>query len=243
MFFFKVNGAGIILWSDFWNIIRPLMLEEKSFSTILQEHDFGTSSTPKNDEEFAKQLYEAENQNMQQQQQDDEEFARKLQAQWNSEAVGFVENSTMDIAPLPVDNSTAIIPIPPPISLVDNTADTSHLNPQESQKGPMEDKCMDLTYSDDDKDDTTMTNTYKTEEPTYSDKNSFIVHHYNGLEGGILSKFRIIPFPSESASIPDSYMSTNNSRDLEDVIRTKWKKCKYDWSVNKSAVNCRSLIG
>ena len=252
------------------------MLQQKSFSTILQEHDFGSSSsasasgvapnnnkiaTPNNDEEFAKQLYEAENSNAQKQEMDDLEFAKKLQAQWNSEDVT-VDNANastcMDIVPLPTENSNATIisSASPPI-FTGNNVDDMAISDESQQKdvksveesSKLNTNCTDLTYSDEDKDDATMANTNNNNEKSINNsannnKDSFIIYHYNGLEGGILSKFRIIPFPSETTSISDSNMSTNSSRDLEDVIRTKWPKCKYDWSVNNGSTmnTARSLI-
>merc|ERR1711862_371515 len=115
--------------------------------------------------------------------------------------------------------------------------------------------CMDIvvpqhvsTWAENSDMNTTTTNDTNLEEEEEEEKNkdnSFILYHYNGLEGGILSTFRIIPFPSENETTEQQEGSSScYTRDLEDVIRTKWPTCKYDWSLNKSNIKntVRSLI-
>merc|ERR1711862_320340 len=167
----EVHGAGIILWNDFWNIIRPLILEQKSFSTILQEHDLfnnNTTTTTNNnsDEELAKQLYyESENNIIMQQQQeyDDAELARKLQAQWNAEedfSSGETGGLGLGSSIINGNNSSCMdIVVPQHVS---TTTENSDINT------------------------TTTNDTNLEEEEEEKNKDSFILYHYNGLEGGIL---------------------------------------------------------
>ena len=69
---------------------------------------------------------------------------------------------------------------------------------------------------------------------------SFLLHHYNGLRGGVLTQFRITRLTAEEAvgtSIAlnrgatggGSSHSGSGSQDLEDVVRTKWPACSVDW--------------
>lgn len=66
---------------------------------------------------------------------------------------------------------------------------------------------------------------------------SFLLHHYNGLRGGVLTQFRITRLSAEEA-VGSSIALTrgggsshggSGSQDLEDVVRTKWPSCTVNW--------------
>ena len=65
--------------------------------------------------------------------------------------------------------------------------------------------------------------------------NVFYLYHYNGLRGGTFTSFRVIRPKATDAvgsSITVSSHGGNASRDggdLEDVVRTKWQQCQFNW--------------
>ena len=64
---------------------------------------------------------------------------------------------------------------------------------------------------------------------------SFPLYHYNGLRGGCLTPFRVTrlsPEEAVGASIALSSKGAGSGRDggdLEDVVRTKWPSCMFNW--------------
>jgi hypothetical protein len=64
--------------------------------------------------------------------------------------------------------------------------------------------------------------------------NTFSLYHYNGLRGGVLSPFRVTRLTPEEAVGASIALSRANSAsaqstDLEEVVRTKWPSCAFDF--------------
>ncbi|GAX10215.1 hypothetical protein FisN_3Lh412 [Fistulifera solaris] len=64
--------------------------------------------------------------------------------------------------------------------------------------------------------------------------NTFPLYHYNGLRGGVLSPFRVTRLTPEEAVGASIALSRANgasaqSSDLEEVIRTKWPSCAFNF--------------
>jgi len=73
---------------------------------------------------------------------------------------------------------------------------------------------------------------------------SFQLHHYNGLRGGLITSFRVTRLSSQEAVGASVALSTNaqgasgamstgqagsGGVDLEDVVRTKYPSCTFNW--------------
>ena len=65
------------------------------------------------------------------------------------------------------------------------------------------------------------------------DGQTFPLYHYNGLRGGCLTPFRVTRLSAEEAvgaSIAlSSKVQSDSGGDLQDVIRTKWPSCMFNW--------------
>jgi len=252
--FLEVSGAGIILWDDFWKSCSRL-LTGSPLETIIQNdsrHEgpplmitqFGegnsasTSSVPvhstiDSDEELAKKLAaewgtSADSMDVDHGAKSDEEIARELQAQWDSEVRS--GNSFIDITNQ--DNSLSSLRPPSPI---------------------MDAKCEITTDNEEGSlcnDDDATTNAQaaattiieaevqsKPQNPDFEKLGvSFPLFHYNGLRGGCLAAFRVTRLrPEEAVGASIALSTSRNGRsssgggDLEDVVRTKWPSCIFNW--------------
>jgi len=257
----EINGAGIILWNDFWNVARQFLIENKSLSHILQ-NDLSTSYfdantvSNKTSEDLVHQLHNQEMESLrkqqQSQQQSDEDLARSLQAQWDAEDANAADttaiqpyNNTSDSnfqldssAPMELLNTTQ----EENESIICHNGDVSDqdLSNQKQSDSPI----LDYLSSEEDNKLTIIPTDQEGSKNKKRTKGSFDFYHYNGLRGGILTKFQITPFPKEHFEEVECKMDTSSntnlnikptalnmySGDLEDVIRTKWPKCKlYEW--------------
>jgi hypothetical protein len=80
--------------------------------------------------------------------------------------------------------------------------------------------------------------------PSAAFENSFRLHYYNGLRGGLLSSFLVTQqesdsigksvglgisyhSPSHFGQGDEALMPTTNT--LESIVRTRWPTCKIDW--------------
>lgn len=67
---------------------------------------------------------------------------------------------------------------------------------------------------------------------------TFPLYHYNGLRGGCLTPFRVTRLSAEEAvgaSIALSSKGAGDSGgDLQDVVRTKWPSCMFNWLGNQA---------
>jgi hypothetical protein len=74
---------------------------------------------------------------------------------------------------------------------------------------------------------------------------SFSLYHYNGLRGGVLTHFRVTRLTAEEAvgasvalnrthTSASGHLVASDTRDadLEDVVRTRWPSCTFDWHGN-----------
>jgi ubiquitin carboxyl-terminal hydrolase MINDY-3/4 len=145
----------------------------------------------------------------------DEEIARKLQDQFNAENSGAISSASSDVAvtssPIPFDNEPTLTGL-------------NFINEEEDMKpaaklSPMP-SSSNMSFEQ------------------FGD--SFLLQHYNGLRGGVLTQFRITRLTADEAvgsSIALTRMggsshsggSTGGSQDLEDVVRTKWPSCTVNW--------------
>jgi hypothetical protein len=66
---------------------------------------------------------------------------------------------------------------------------------------------------------------------------SFSLYHYNGLRGGVLTRFKVTRLSSQEAIGSSVALNRggaasgggSSGQDLEDVVRTKWPSCNVDW--------------
>lgn len=140
----------------------------------------------------------------------DEELARELQAQWNSD----------------FDDM-------PPLERADNIGNAAKDEAKPGLKPSSSDKKME----DDAKKPAAAA---ATPVPTTAHNEgggggSFDMYHYNGLRGGALTAFRVIKPKSLDAVGSSISMSSHGGTasrdggDLEDVVRTRWRNCNFDW--------------
>jgi len=159
----------------------------------------------------------------------DEELARELQAQWNA-----TETEGNDGINSDVSSTTAVNDLTyemnqnndydmelSTINEIDNTAKKSSDGILESHK-PNEIQSHNFEQFGE----------------------SFQLHHYNGLRGGLLTSFQVTRLSSQEA-VGASVALSNNAQgagaavsagksgsgggDLEDVVRTKYPSCTFDW--------------
>ena len=241
----EVHGAGIILWSDWWKVASRLLCGA-SLQSVLQGDDPAKSDEPLlltqfgesggapaaaaaaaaapssqdggdsmlSDEELARKLAaewgtapeaapaaaaSAGSASSGNAHKSDEELARELQAQWNSD---------LDM---------------PPLERADNIGNDS----KKEAKPSNVDK--DQKMEEDAK------KPAATPIPADDDGGSFDMYHYNGLRGGTLTAFRVIKPKSLDAVGSSISMSSHGGTasrdggDLEDVVRTRWRNCNFDW--------------
>lgn len=252
--FLEVSGAGIILWDDFWKSCSRL-LTGSSLETIIQNdsrHEgpplmitqFGegnsasTSTVPvhstiHSDEELAKKLAaewgtSADSIDVDHGAKSDEELARELQAQWDSEVRS--ENNFIDIT----NQDNSFSSLRPPSPVMDAKCEIATDNEEGS-----------LCNEDDATTNAQATATTIIEAEVQSEPQnpdfeklgiSFPLFHYNGLRGGCLTAFRVTRLsPEEAVGASIALSTSRNGRsssgggDLEDVVRTKWPSCMFNW--------------
>jgi hypothetical protein len=70
------------------------------------------------------------------------------------------------------------------------------------------------------------------------DGQTFPLYHYNGLRGGCLTPFRVTRLSAEEAVGASIALSSkgggDSGGDLQDVIRTKWPSCMFNWLDNQA---------
>jgi len=139
----------------------------------------------------------------------DEELARELQAQWNSD---------LDMPPLErVDNigNDSKVEAKPSDSVKDQKTEEDTKKP-EAEAAPVTATATATAQND-------------------NNGGSFDMYHYNGLRGGTLTAFRVIKPKSLDAVGSSISMSSHGGTasrdggDLEDVVRTRWRNCNFDW--------------
>jgi len=141
----------------------------------------------------------------------DEDFARELQAQWNSD----------------FDDM-------PPLERADNIGKDA--TGKEEAKPDLKPSSSDKKMEDDAKKPAaTPVPTLTTAQSDDGGGGSFDMYHYNGLRGGALTAFRVIKPKSLDAVGSSISMSSHGGTasrdggDLEDVVRTRWRNCNFDW--------------
>lgn len=145
----------------------------------------------------------------------DEEYARKLQAQFDSwgagddaASQGAIAADDLTTATLEEDEKMSdaiVVAAPAPPHVVDLTGGTF-----------------------------TTTTSRSPEFETFGE--TFSLYHYNGLRGGILTPFRVTRLTAEEAVGASIAMNATGrpggaalGGDLEDVVRTKWPSCMINW--------------
>ena len=67
---------------------------------------------------------------------------------------------------------------------------------------------------------------------------TFPLYHYNGLRGGCLTPFRVTRLSAEEAVGASIALSSegggDSGGDLQDVVRTKWPSCMFNWLGNQA---------
>jgi len=260
----EVSGAGIILWDDFWRIAGRLMtgatLESVlqgggdgsvssvnaiggagsiisdndlnvADSTITMSHDIDAQTA--RDEEVARRLAAELGSSpivsSTPQPKSDEELARELQAKFDA------ENSNGGLAN---------------ITPASNLFGESITQPDNNQSTvPNDENRFSILSSGNGKESDVSTagfnfSAQQTRHNMEFEKfgDTFSLHHYNGLRGGILTTFKITKLSPEEAvgaSVALSQRSANNAGgpqergrkigDLEDVVRTRWPSCAFNW--------------
>jgi len=291
----EVDGAGIILWDDFWRITSRL-LTGAQLESVLQHQlptaDGGSSvqavtneteslldsaslvatsyetdgATMKTDEEMAKELaaqFESENGGMKDNPmhevtKTDEQLARELQAQWDSEdnSKKMDAATTLSLFGENIQDHGAIVPF----IHINKDQEQTPANTTTTSNIPQTTTDMDIVpQSQPDTTTSASTNTttdspaaaippnptpavapssHNIEFERFGD--TFPLHHYNGLRGGILTSFKITKLSAEEAvgmsvalgnsTAGEAASTTNrNNGDLEDVVRTRWPSCVFDW--------------
>lgn len=212
----------------------------------------------------------------------DEELARELQAQWDAEMSNNNNTNTTSVSSIVPyagnnDDDEDFDDIPPLVSVPQD----SPYAPSEYLPTPMEvdSKLPAVNIQGSEGTSSTAataaTANYNNTDNTESEKNSFhdskpvfqetkhtmefekygetfILHHYNGLRGGVLTSFQITQLSAEEAvgaSVAlnvhksDIYRATGsdthphqnrdgwnkNSGGLEEVVRTRWPSCTFNW--------------
>lgn len=179
----------------------------------------------------------------------DEELARELQEQLDNDA-SYIPNhnsNIMDIDMMSEGNSMAVHTgaggnnddfddaADAEVAAINNTATQT-----QTQEGELKQPAREV------KAPINMTNDTQLNFEKYDD--SFLFHHYNGLRGGVLTSFRITRLSSEEAvgssvaltsttrdtlmvdsAISASSGGSGGKSDLEDVMRTKYPSCLFDW--------------
>lgn len=140
----------------------------------------------------------------------DEEYARKLQAQfdsWGDSNDGATQGAVADDLTTETAEDDEKMP-DTNLHVVDLSGGTITTSTTSHHKGP--------------------------DFETFGD--TFSVYHYNGLRGGTLTPFRVTRLSAEEAVGASIAMSTLGGAgggatggDLEDVVRTKWPSCMINW--------------
>jgi len=143
----------------------------------------------------------------------DEDFARKLQAEYDEEAGGAAGASSssvgaVDGSPLPLLDRTETPPTP--LEPVDEYLDAK-LEPATVAVPPKQHEFEQYGAS-------------------------FALYHYNGLRGGVLTNFRVTRLTAEEAVGTSTALHRTTeaggggkSGDLEDIVRTKWPSSMINW--------------
>jgi ubiquitin carboxyl-terminal hydrolase MINDY-3/4 len=148
----------------------------------------------------------------------DEEIARKLQEQFNRESSGGISSASsvagVSGSPIPFDSDSILA------GLTDvKEEDEEDMKPAAKLSPILSSSNMSFEQFGD----------------------SFLLQHYNGLRGGVLTQFRITRLTADEAvgasialtrtggSSTHSGNSSSGSQDLEDVLRTKWPSCTVNW--------------
>jgi hypothetical protein len=157
----------------------------------------------------------------------DEEYARKLQEQWNAEASGGGGGGS---------SVAAVSGTPPPSSNEDHRKfNVINLNDDDSDYDDLPDLVA-ANPADD-----YPTHHQRTSPTDFRFGDSIQLYHYNGLRGGTLTPFRVTRLSSEeavgasialtqhSAGGASTHSSAGGNGDLEDVIRTKYPSSSINW--------------
>jgi len=147
----------------------------------------------------------------------DEDYARKLQAQFDSEASGSASVSAV----AGDDNATQ--------QAVADDLTTATI--EEDEKMP------DVTHDVVDLTGGGPTATAASKTPDFEKfGDTFSLYHYNGLRRGTLTPFRVTRLTAEEAVGASIALGASGSAggaatggDLEDVVRTKWPSCMMNW--------------
>lgn len=216
----EVNGAGIVLWDDFWKATSRL-LTGASLESVLQK-DVGPPPLIK-----AGDQSDANNSSSNLGFETDEDMARRLQNEW-----GYPDQPD---AILGDTSSVGAITGGSPVNLPSDEDDDQQSSKDDTTPMDIDSSC--------DRQKMAPSISSKSLASSYDFEkfgNTFPLYHYNGLRGGVLTCFRVTrlsPEEAVGASIALTRGSNNgsggvSSMDLEDVIRTKWPSCAVNWLGN-----------
>ena len=239
----EVHGAGIILWSDWWKVASRLLCGA-SLQSVLQGDDPAKSDEPLLLTQFgesggapaaaaAAPAAAPSSQNGGDSMLSDEELARKLAAEWGtapepapaaaaSASSGNAHKSDEELARELQAQWNSDLDMPP-LERADNIGNDSKMEAKPSNS------VKDQKMEEDTKKPSAATI------PSDDDGGSFDMYHYNGLRGGTLTAFRVIKPKSLDAVGSSISMSSHGGTasrdggDLEDVVRTRWRNCNFDW--------------
>lgn len=178
----------------------------------------------------------------------DEDYARELQAQWDAEASGAGTSGGDGAIDLTseaavADGAETLSSMGTPTLLtVEGKADTETDNEDVSiASADINAMCTaEVTIVKTDAVDRSKQQKFDFEKHG----TSFPLYHYNGLRGGCLTHFRVTrlsPEEAVGASIALSSRGGSGAQqsaggsgggDLEDVVRTKWPSCMFNWFGN-----------
>lgn len=276
----EVGGAGIILWDDFWKTASRL-LTGATLESILQSDGKGTdirnpvsidesmggapppppppliiSNYSMDPDADAKPAAKQHSSALASYVESDEEMARRLGAEWGTEAsiTGMTALSSAASMAMDIDNPSAAGVLSDEEMARklqeqfdseggNNAVDESNLSVDGLHGSPIP-----FLSDTDDNSSTVPTHVnFAVRKPQMSTVShafeqygdSFSLYHYNGLRGGVLTHFRITRLSAEEAVGASialnraagslSHGSGGGSQGLEDVVRTKWPSCVINW--------------
>lgn len=239
----EVAGAGIILWDDFWKSVSRL-LSGATMASVLLKYD---ANLPKNDGTLVTNLSSYQSSATD----PDEEYARKLQAQFDNEVVNIDNNCRSNSATNKMKTDEELArELQAQFEGTSRNKDDSmpQLESATNQGGSNDVSTLALCTENPtiefntkpDEIDPTSTLDLPCSESKHSFGDTFDLYYYNGLRGGRMRKFKVTRLTSEEAvgasialsSGSASGVGNNINTALEDVVRTRWPSCTFDWMGN-----------
>ena len=168
----------------------------------------------------------------------DEDYARELQAQWDAEVAGqssSVGANDFMSQVVNVDDVETLASVRLPSPLIESKVEAETDNEDASiHSAEINATCTaEITHVT--TEDVTPSKTQKLDFEKLG--LNFPLYHYNGLRGGCLTPFRVTRLsPDEAVGASIALSSGGGAQhrragggDLEDVVRTKWPSCIFNW--------------